>query len=86
MTGKDSNKYYKMVLPYMDDHLIIYHEADTALGEIGKYFNLKPNSIRPPKLYLGGKIAPLYCQIAFKPGRPVLRNLYAKQWKMWRSS
>ena len=46
-----------MVLLYVDDCLVISHEADTALGEVGKYFNLKPSSIGPPKLYLGGKIS-----------------------------
>ena len=45
-----------MVLLYVDDCLVISFEADKALSEIGKYFQLKPNSIGPPKIYLGGKV------------------------------
>ena len=46
-----------MVLLYVDDCLVISFEANKALREIGKYFQLKPNSIGPPKIYLGGKVS-----------------------------
>ena len=51
-----ANEYYKVVLLYLDDCLVISFDNDKALREIGKYFQLKLNSIGPPKIYLGGKV------------------------------
>ena len=47
--------YYEYVLLYTDDTLCISENAEHILrNEIGKYFELKEESIGPPKLYLGG--------------------------------
>ena len=49
--------YYEYVLLYTDDALCISHKPETVLKEeLGKYFGLKPESIGPPKIYLGGKM------------------------------
>ena len=56
-TNGQANKYYEVVLLYVDDCLVISFEANKALGEIEKFFQLKPNSIGPPKIYLGGKVS-----------------------------
>ena len=45
------------LLLYPDDCLAISHRAVHNLHEIGKYFTLKPGSIGPPKIYLGGKVS-----------------------------
>ena len=41
---------------YVDNCLAISDNPEHSLGRIVKYFNLKPGSIGPPKIYLGGKV------------------------------
>ena len=54
----DGGEYYEYVLLYCDDTLVISERGETILrDEIGKYFELKEESIGPPSLYLGGKLA-----------------------------
>ena len=51
----DGSKYWEYVLLYVDDALVISDNAKHILeNEIGKYFIMKPGSIGPPKIYLGG--------------------------------
>ena len=51
----DGSPHYEYVLLYTDDCLCISENAENVLkDEIGKYFELKPDSIGPPKIYLGG--------------------------------
>ena len=46
---------YDYVLLYTDDTLVISENAESILkNEIGRYFELKKESIGPPNLYLGG--------------------------------
>ena len=48
-------EYYEYILLYTDDALVISHQAETTLREgVGRYFELKEESIGPPKIYLGG--------------------------------
>ena len=43
------------MLFYVDDALVISDNARYILeNEIGKYFTMKPGSIGPPEIYLGG--------------------------------
>ena len=50
-TRADGMKYYKYVLLYVDDCLIISDKAEYILRkEIGIYFELKEESIGPPSL------------------------------------
>jgi hypothetical protein len=45
------------VLLYTDDTLVISERAESILrNEIGRYFELKEESIGEPKIYLGGKV------------------------------
>ena len=54
-TKSDGTEYWEYVLLYTDDALVISENAESILrNEIGKYFELKPESIGPPKIYLGG--------------------------------
>ena len=49
--------YYEYVLLYVDDFLVISDDDENVIREeFGKYFELKQESIKPPDLYLGGKM------------------------------
>ena len=49
--------YYEYVLLYTDDALCISENPESILrNKIGKYFELKEESIGPPKQYLGGHV------------------------------
>jgi hypothetical protein len=53
----NGGKYWEYVLLYTDDTLVISERAESILrNEIGKYFELKEESIGEPKIYLGGKV------------------------------
>ena len=54
----DGTEYWEYVLLYVDDVLVISVNGDNVLrNEIGKYFELKEESVGPPKIYLGGKLS-----------------------------
>ena len=51
----DGSKYWEYVLLYVDDTLCVSHQAEhTIRNDLGKYFELKKQSVGPPKIYLGG--------------------------------
>ena len=50
------SSYYSYVLIYVDDILVIHHDALTILKRLGKYFTLKPESVGDPDMYLGAKL------------------------------
>ena len=53
----DGSSCYEYILLYTDDALAISENAEgIRRREIGKYFELKEDSIGSPKLYLGGKV------------------------------
>jgi len=57
MTRKDGSQLYEYVLLYTDDCLVVSDNAESILKkEIGRYFELKKESIGPPSLYLGGHL------------------------------
>ena len=50
----DGSKYYEFVLLYVDNTLVMSENAERILrDEIGRYFELKEESIGPPDIYLG---------------------------------
>ena len=50
----DGTTYYEYILLYTDDSIVISENAEDILrNKLGKYFELKPSSIGPPKIYLG---------------------------------
>ena len=54
---QDGTEVYEYVLSYTDDCLVVSENSESILkNEIGRYFELKPDSIGPPSLYLGGNI------------------------------
>ena len=51
----DGSEYYEYVLIYTDDVLVVSTDGERILRDgIGKYFELKEESIGPPTIYLGG--------------------------------
>ena len=66
---KNGNKYYEMILVYVDDLLVLSHDTTTILDHIGLTYRLKKDSRGPPKRYLGGNIK------YFTMGTKVLRGM-----------
>ena len=54
---EDGSEYYEFVLLYVDDCLCVSADPKKALMKISKYFPMKPSSLGPPKVYLGGKVS-----------------------------
>ena len=52
----DGHKYYAYVLLYVDDVLVIHHDANAELEKIDKHFEMKPSSMGDPDIYLGAKL------------------------------
>jgi hypothetical protein len=52
----DGTKYWAYALIYVDDVLVIHHDALTVLARLNKYFKLKPGSVGDPGMYLGATI------------------------------
>ena len=52
----DGHKYYAYCLLYVDDILVVHHDAITSLNEIDHFFKTKEGSIRDPEFYLGAKL------------------------------
>ena len=52
----DGFKYYEYILVYVDDVLIISHDTESHLKRIQASYDLNPESIGPPKRYLGADI------------------------------
>jgi hypothetical protein len=52
----DSFEYYSYVLIYVDDILIVSHDAMNDLRKIDYYFKMKEDSIGDPDIFLGSKI------------------------------
>ena len=98
----DGAPVYDYVLLYTDDTLVISENAEPILrNEIGRYFELKKESIGPPTLYLGGRLSKVqlengvdawafsssqYVQAAVKNVEDFLAKEENKRWKMPRNA
>ena len=51
----DGTDYYEYILLFVDDCLVVSQHLKNSLNRLGKYYSLKPESVGPPKLYLGSK-------------------------------
>ena len=62
---QDGSPYYEYVLLYVNDTLVIREITEKILEEeIGRYFELKEESIGHPTLYLGGRV----CKVTIENG------------------
>ena len=59
---EDSHKYYAYTLLYVDDILLIHHDAESCLKDIDNYFKMKADSIGDPDYYLGAELRPMKLQ------------------------
>ena len=94
----DGTKCYDYVLLYVDDALVVSENSESILrNELGRYFELKEESIGPPDHYLGGKVRKVqlengayawafsssqYVQAAVKNVEAYLDSQENKHWKM----
>ena len=94
----DGSKCYDYALLYVDDALVVSENAESILrNELGRYFELKEESIGPPDHYLGGKVRKVqlengvyawafsssqYVQTAVKNVEAYLMSEDSKCWKM----
>ena len=94
----DGSKSYEYVLLYVDDALVVSENAESVLrNELGRYFELKEESIGPPDHYLGGRVRKLqlenvvhawafssfqYVQTAVRNVEAYLLTENSKHWKM----
>ena len=61
----DGNTHYEYILLYVDDALVVSENGESKLqNELGRYFHLKEESIRPPTIYLGGRV----CNVQLENG------------------
>ena len=56
-----------MILVYVDDILIFSKDPRTIMNQLGEFYDLKPESVKEPDLYLGANIE----KIQVKDGRTV---------------
>ena len=94
----DGSTCYDYVLLYTDDVLVASENAESILrNEIGRYFELKEESIGPPKVYLGGHVRKVtldngleawsfgssqYVQAAVKNVQTIISKEENKRWKL----
>ena len=94
----DGSKCYEYVLLYVDDALVISENAESILRNgLGRYFELKEESVGTPDHYLGGKVRKVqlqngvyawafsssqYVQTAVKNVEAYLISENSKCWKM----
>jgi hypothetical protein len=52
----DNFKYYSYILVYVDDILVVHHDAMSVLERLNDYLPLKPSSVGDPDIYLGARL------------------------------
>ena len=56
VSPEDGFDYYVFVLLYVENVMVIHHDAESVLWRIDKYFKLMLSSISDPEIYLGDKL------------------------------
>ena len=64
----DGDEQYSYILCYVDDVMLVHHDAMKTLMKIDKYFKLKPSSIGDPDIYLGAKLKYICTKMAYGVG------------------
>ena len=81
----DGTKCYDYVLLYVDDALVVSKNAESILrNELGRYFELKEESIGPPDHYLGGKSGRSNLKMVYIHGNSVHPNMFKQLSRIWR--
>ena len=50
---RGATTYYEMVLVYVDDILVFSKQPKAIMDDLGKFYELKPGSVKEPEIYLG---------------------------------
>ena len=53
---RSSGTHYDMILVYVDDILIFAKDPKSTMDELGKLYELKPESVKEPDIYLGANM------------------------------
>ena len=57
LTRRDNGtEYYEILLVYVDDILVVSHNPEATMTQIGKLYEIKPGSAGPPSTYLGAQV------------------------------
>jgi hypothetical protein len=64
---RSAETHYEMVLVYVDDTLIFSKDPRTIMNQLGALYELKPESVKEPDVYLGANIE----KIQLRDGRTV---------------
>ena len=64
---RSAESHYEMILVYVDDILIFSKDPRTLMNQLSEFYELKPESVKEPDLYLGANIE----KIQVKDGRTV---------------
>ena len=56
MTKSDGDKYYKLILVYVEYLLVISQDAVSAIREVADKLKLKKDKIEPNEIYLIGQL------------------------------
>lgn len=76
-------EYWEYVLLYVYDVLVVSVNGENMLrNEIGKYFELKEESVGPPKIYLGGKLSLVTFEMDKRHGPLALPSMSRLPFKM----
>ena len=59
---EDGTAYYAYVLLYVDDVMVIHHDAMSVLARLDKYFKMKPGSMGDPNMYLGATLKQMWLE------------------------
>jgi Reverse transcriptase (RNA-dependent DNA polymerase) len=54
---QNGDAYYELLLVYVDDVLCVSHRLEVVMEALGKTYELKEGSVKPPELYLGANIS-----------------------------
>jgi hypothetical protein len=59
---EDGTAYYAYVFLYVDDVMVIDHNAMSVLARLDKYFKMKPGSMGYPNIYLGAMLKQMWLE------------------------
>ena len=81
----DGSKCYDYVLLYVDDALVVSENAESILrNELGRYFELKEESIGPQIITKEAKSGKSNLKMVYMHGHSVHPNMFKQQSRMWR--
>ena len=81
----DRFNYYAHVLIYVDDVMVIYHDAESVLRRIDKYFKLKQSLIGDPEIYFWTKLKKMRLDNGVWAWKTAQKDMSRNWWQHLRS-